>query len=461
MSEFDTIATLSTPPGEGGIGVIRISGSKAVEIAERIFRKKKGSLAGALGFTVHYGHVVSFPDGVVIDEGLALVFRQPHSYTAEDVVEVHCHGGFLVVQRVLENILGAGARLAEPGEFTKRAFLNGRLDLVQAEAIMDIIRAKTDKAQDVALAQLEGGLSAKIGAMRQEIFQLIAEIEASIDFSEHEVPDVDEHYMIELIQQWQDLIEETLANAQKGKIFRDGLKTVILGRPNVGKSSLLNALVREERVIVSQIPGTTRDVIEEYINVKGIPVKIMDTAGIRDTSDEIEQIGVKRSRGVAEEADLLIAVFDGSDSLTEDDITVLNILRDSGVSSIKIINKIDKTQGTIVSEMQELGIDENDIVYISAVEKKGIDSLEEKIFELAIGTEPDKEALVSNLRHRDLLKKAEEQLAAALQTSIAGFPQDLVVIDIRGAFSTLGEITGETASEDVLDEIFARFCIGK
>ena len=456
----DTIAAIATPIGEGGIGIVRVSGSEAISTIDKIFRSPKGrSLEEARNWSLSYGWILS-DSGEKLDEVVVSVMRAPHSYTREDVVEINCHSGLIPLQNVLKRILGLGIRLADPGEFTKRAFLHGRLDLSQAEAVMDLIRAKTDKGHRLALRQLEGDLSKSIKEMRDELIGLLAAIEAGIDFPE-EVGDMDADELISACQGIEDRLERLFATADSGKIIREGVDTAIIGRPNVGKSSLLNMLLRENRAIVTEIPGTTRDVIEEIVNIDGFRFVIRDTAGIRHTEDVIEKIGVERAMSLMDGADLVIYVIDGSIPIHGDDVELLKQL--TGRTAVIVLNKADLGIAVSKEECTKL-VPDTPVVRISATEKTGLESLEEIIVERVTGGLVDlsgESLMVTRTRHKQALKDALENLTAAKQTCLNGLPVDLVAIDIRGAAENLGEITGDTLQADVIDRIFADFCLGK
>lgn len=457
----DTIAAISTAPGEGGIGIVRISGSEAINILCKIFKSHKDrSTMDFKSYTLRYGYIFDPDTDAVIDEVLVSYMRSPNTYTREDVVEINCHGGMVPIRRILEVVLKEGARLAEPGEFTKKAFLNGRLDLSQAEAVIDIIRSKTDKSSEAALMQLEGILSKKLGSIKDELLNIMSHIEASIDFPEE---DVDEVLYTELEIDCKRIISELelmIKSADTGKILREGLNIVIMGKPNVGKSSLLNALLEENRAIVTDIPGTTRDVIEEYLNIKGIPLNIIDTAGIRETKDEIERIGVERTKEYYKKADLIIFILDYGDELSQEDEVIFKLVRDK--KCIILINKIDLPQNLNRIEVEKLAGDKK-IIDVSVKNGKGIDTLKEEIYNFVYGGEMgySSEVMVTNVRHKDLLIKAKNSISGAIDGIRMQTPLDLVSIDIRQCLEYIGEITGETVREDIIDRIFSQFCIGK
>ncbi|MDP4105528.1 MAG: tRNA uridine-5-carboxymethylaminomethyl(34) synthesis GTPase MnmE, partial [Bacillota bacterium] len=398
--ELDTIAAISTPSGEGAIAIVRLSGEDAVKIADKIFKSVKGKrLAEAATHTIHYGHLIDPHEGQIVEEVMVSVMRGPKTFTKEDVIEINCHGGIVSVKRVLQLVLRNGARIAEPGEFTKRAFLNGRIDLSQAEAVMDLIRAKTDRAMNVALGQMEGRLSKLIRKLRQEILETLAHVEVNIDYPEYDdVEEMTHKVLMEKAFLVREELKKLLQTSQQGKILREGLSTVIIGRPNVGKSSLLNSLVHENKAIVTDIPGTTRDVIEEYVNVRGVPLRLLDTAGIRETEDIVERIGVERSRQVLKEADLILLVLNSADPLTIEDENLFKAVE--GMDVIVIVNKTDLPQEIDMNRVKELS-GEHKLVTTSLLEDQGIDELEEAISSLFFsGTiEAGDLTYVSNTRH--------------------------------------------------------------
>lgn len=458
--ETDTIAAIATPLGEGGIAVIRISGPDAVRAADRVFRGRK-ALAEVASHTVHYGFVVDPATGEKADEVLATVMRAPRSFTREDVVEISCHGGIIAVRKVLELVLAAGgARLAEPGEFTKRAFLNGRIDLSQAEAVIDLIRAKTDEAHALAMKQASGALSGNIRRLRGQLVELMAHIEVNIDYPEHDVEEMTNRFIREKCEAAIAEIDRLLNTASQGKILREGLTTAIVGRPNVGKSSLLNALARENKAIVTDIPGTTRDVIEEYVTVGGIPLRLLDTAGIRETADVVEKIGVERSLEALEQADLLLFVINGNEPLEEEERRLMARL--AGRQTIVIVNKTDLPLRVEMADIRERFPEER-IVHMAAARHEGLDALERAIRGLFFSGELASQDLtyVSNVRHIHLLRESGNALRDALAAAEAGMPIDLIQIDLHRSWELLGEIIGEAVSESLLDQIFSQFCLGK
>lgn len=459
--DFDTIAAISTPPGEGGIGIVRLSGAEALPIAEKVYKMGKKSLSAQASHTIHYGNIFHPQTGAKIDEVLVTVMREPTTYTREDIVEINTHGGIHVTNKVLQAVLSAGARLAEPGEFTKRAFLNGRIDLSQAEAVMDVIRAKTDRAMHNAISQLDGNLSELIREIRQEILETLAHVEVNIDYPEYdEVEQMTTQILKEKTQEAKAHLEQILETAQQGKILRDGLATAIIGRPNVGKSSLLNAFVRSDKAIVTNIAGTTRDIVEEYVNVKGVPLKLIDTAGIRETEDEVERIGVSRSRKAIDEAELVLLIFDQNQELIEEDFELLDLTADK--ERLIILNKIDLEAKLDLNKLQEKLGDEA-IISISVTEEKGIQEIENQIVDLFFtGQTGEKDATyISNIRHISLLEGAHQALEEVLEGIELGMPVDLVQIDLTRAWNKLGEVTGDAVQDELITQLFSQFCLGK
>lgn len=457
-SSFDTIAAISTPIGEGGIGIVRISGSRAIEIASEIFQSPKGTdIKKVKSHTIHYGFIVNPETGEKIDEVLLSVMRAPRTYTKEDVVEINCHGGFVVMKRILELTLKRGARLAEPGEFTKRAFLNGRIDLSQAESVIDIIRAKTEQAQRVALEHLSGKFSQKINELRDRLTRVCAHIEAYIDFPDE---DIDGFTQEEIENQLMSLIgdiEELLSRYEEGKIYREGVKAAIVGKPNVGKSSLLNALLMKDRAIVTEIPGTTRDIIEEYINIKGVPLKILDTAGIRESDDLIEAEGIKRTLKAVDEADLVLLVLDMSRELDEIDNSIVERLANK-----KVIVVLNKRDIKISSFSLPDSLKEHKKVEISALKGEGINELKDIVFSTLVGNRHSYNGvLVTKLRHKIALEDTVCALRNAYKCFKAGEPLEISAMYLREGLNTLGQIVGAVTTDEILDVIFSEFCIGK
>lgn len=460
----DTIAAISTPLGEGGIGIVRISGPQALDVAEKIFRPAVNQAWREQKYKLVYGHVVDPGSGTAVDEVLLGIMPAPHSYTREDVVEINCHGGPVPLRRILSLTLEAGARLAEPGEFSKRAFLNGRLDLARAEAVIDIIRATTDDALQVAFNQLSGRLSQKIDSVLEELLAVVALVEATIDFPEDEVEDYSPGEVKKRLHKTIDEINALIETAETGKVYREGVRTVIVGKPNVGKSSLLNVLLREKRAIVTDVPGTTRDVIEEILNLGGVPVVLTDTAGIRETGDAVEMIGVERTRESIARADLVLAVLDVAGGLEREDREIIRLVR--GRRGIVVLNKIDaadREKTVSIKKIMEEQMPDWPVVEISALQEKGIRKLEQTVVELVTGgrVTPREGVMVSNVRHKNQLVKAGRHLREALEAVENGLTAELVAVDIRAAWEAVGEINGRVITEDIVDKIFTDFCIGK
>lgn len=454
---LDTIAAISTPIGNGGIGIVRISGDNALNILDKIFKTNK-NVFEIKSHTINYGHIKD--DDQIIDEVLVSIMLAPKTYTCENIVEINCHGGIKSLNLVLDTVLKYGARLAEPGEFTKRAFLNGRIDLSQAEAVIDIINSKTELSHKIALKQLDGNLSSKIGELRDKVILMIATIEASIDYPEH---DMEELNLKEVRSKSLELIKEIdllIDGESKGKILKEGLETVILGRPNVGKSSLLNVILKEERAIVTDVEGTTRDILQEYVNIKGIPLKLIDTAGIRHTNDIVEKIGVEKSKKIAENSDLVLIILDNSKDLIEDDIDLLKKYNKD--DSIIILNKID-----LESKLDEATlfkyVDKEQIIRISTKEFLGLEDLYNKIKQMFFNGDLNisDEIIISKARHKESLINAKNSLENVIKTIDDGFTEDFISIDLQDSYKYLGEITGETLEEDIIDKIFSEFCLGK
>lgn len=456
----DTIAAISTAVGESGIAVIRVSGPEAIAEVGALFRSKK-PLTDVESHTVHYGFIIHPKTQEKLEEVLVSVFRAPRSFTTEDVVEISTHGGIISVKRVMDLLLlQPNIRLAEPGEFTKRAFLNGRIDLSQAEAVIDLIRSKSDRAFSVALKQVEGDLSRKITALRHTLVETLAHIEVNIDYPEHDVESMTTQFIKTKCTEVTEGIDQLLKTANQGKILREGITTAIVGRPNVGKSSLLNALARENKAIVTDIPGTTRDVIEEYVTINNIPLKLLDTAGIRETIDVVEQIGVERSKAAVNEADLILLVLNNAELLHEDEIHLMEQLR--GRQTIVLLNKIDLPQ-QLNREVVSRYFPEEAIVELSVKTEEGLDYLEEAISKLFFGGQLESGDLtyVSNVRHIALLNKAKQSLADAYEAADTGIPIDILQIDVRLAWEQLGEVIGDAAPDALIDQIFSQFCLGK
>lgn len=462
--EFDTIAAISTPMGEGAIAIIRLSGKNAIQIVDSLFKSVGNKkLSTVSTHTIHYGHLVDTKKEQVIEEVMVSVLRSPNTFTREDIVEINCHGGIISANRVLKHVLINGVRLAEPGEFTKRAFLNGRIDLSQAEAVMDLIRAKTDKAMNQALSQIEGKLSFLIKGLRQQILEILAQVEVNIDYPEYE--DVEEMTLQNFKEKG--LLVKTelikiLETADQGKILREGISTAIIGRPNVGKSSLLNTLLNESKAIVTDIPGTTRDVIEEYVNVKGIPLKLIDTAGIRKTEDVVEKIGVERSKKVLETADLVLLVLNSAENFSKEDEELFQLVEKLEKKNvIVVLNKSDLKQRL---DIEVLGDSyKYKFIKTSVLENGDLDILEKEISDLFFqGNMGDSDvSYVSNARHIALLNLALQSIEESLTSIEMGVPIDLVQIDMKKAWEYLGEIIGESVQEDLINQLFSQFCLGK
>jgi tRNA modification GTPase len=459
---FDTIAAVSTPPGEGGIGIVRLSGDRAFSILEEIFRPHRAALSGSTprSFSMRLGYIVYA--GETIDEVLVSYMKAPHTYTREDVAEINCHGGAVAVSEVLRLVLSKGARLAEPGEFTKRAFINGRIDLPQAEAVLDIVRSKTSRALEAAVNQLQGRLSARITDVFNTLKSVLVLLEANIDFPEEEdVAEIGLEEIKKKISEARDALAECAASYDTGKIIRDGVTTVLSGKPNVGKSSILNAFLRFERAIVTPIPGTTRDVIEEQLNIDGIPFILADTAGITESDNLIEQEGVKRSRTYIERAQLVLMVFDGSEELDERDMEIIRRARTA--RSIPVINKTDLAMKLDVEKLSSALADGTPFVYVSAKTGDGLKDLEKRMTAMVVGgsTGGESSFIITSARHFTVLKRALEELRHAEDTLHASPEPELLAYDIRSALDILGEFTGEATNNEILDEIFNNFCIGK
>lgn len=462
MYDSDTIAAISTPYGTGGIGIIRISGEKAFEIAGKIF-KGKVPFEEIKSHNIRYGKIVDPESGETIDEVLVSKMEKPNTFTREDVVEINCHGGTLVLKRILELVVKQGARIAEPGEFTKRAFLNGRIDLSQAEAVIDLINSKTGESSRAAVNQLEGKLSRRVKAARKKLIELIAHIEVTVDYPEHDIEEITGEKVYSELKEIRGMLKKIVEGFEKGKIIREGINAVIVGKPNVGKSSLLNELSGKTRAIVTDIPGTTRDIIEEYININGIPVRIIDTAGIRETEDVVERIGVESARKAIDDADLVIMMIDAREGVSDEDIKLLNAIKHK--KHIIVFNKMDLVgKDDRLDAIERLPSDERgNIVKTSLKEDFGVDQLEEEITRLFMKGEvnPNSEYLVTNVRHKDAIDKAIQSIDEACTAYENKMPLDFITIDIKNAADFLGRITGESVSEDVMHEIFSRFCLGK
>ena len=454
----ETIAAIATAMSNSGIGIIRISGPEAFEVADRIFVRKNGrSLKEEKANTIHYGFIQDGNDR--LDEVLVMVMKAPHSYTAEDTVEIDCHGGVFMVKKILELVIKSGARAAEPGEFTKRAFLNGRIDLSQAEAVMDVIQAKNEYALKSSVSQLSGAVSKKIKELREQVLYEIAFIESALDDPEHISLDGYGEKLLPELEDWLKKVKHLLALADNGKVMTEGVKTVILGKPNAGKSSLMNVLIGEDRAIVTEIAGTTRDTLEENIYLHGISLNIVDTAGIRETEDVVEKIGVTRARTAAESADLIIYVVDGSRPLDENDEEIMEFIRDK--KAVVLLNKTDLNMVVTKEELEEKS--SRRVIPISAKEQTGVEDLEEAIksmfYQGEIGF--NDEVYITNIRHKEALENTVKSLEMVKQSGLDGMPEDFYSIDLMDAYSQLGLIIGEEVGEDLVNEIFSKFCMGK
>lgn len=474
----ETIAAISTPFGRGGIGIIRLSGDQALDIADRVFKGKK-PVAQMKTHTINYGKVIDPESCEVIDEALLSVMKAPNTFTRENVAEINCHGGTVVLMRIMDLVLREGAVPAQPGEFTRRAFMNGRLDLSQAEAVIDIINAKTSESSRAAVEQLEGSISARIREVRGKLIELIAHIDVTVDYPEHDIEDVTGSEVYDTVKIITAQLQDILKGFERGRIIREGISAVIAGKPNVGKSSLLNELSGKNRAIVTDIPGTTRDIIEEYIDIKGIPVRIIDTAGIRQTEDMVERIGVEKAEKAITMADLIIVMFDAATELDAEDIGIIE--KTSGRKTLYVINKIDivdkksadeknvDNSGAEFLENRLLEIcgkkstGDIHIIKVSVKNREGIDSMGDAIYDMFSegGAESSNEILLTNIRHKQLMASAASCLDDAVVAYENSIPLDFITIDLRNAADFLGQITGESVSEDVIQEIFSRFCVGK
>ena len=460
---METIAAISTAIGNGGIGIIRMSGKESFKILEKIFKNSKGEkldLNKIKGYTIQYGTIVDSKTNEKIDEVLVSFFKNPKSYTREDMCEINSHGGMIIEKQILEQCLKNGAILAEPGEFTKRAFLNGRIDLSQAESIMDLINSKTEKESKASINQLQGDLSNKINEIRHDLLDIMADIEASIDYPEYDIEEVTNSKALGILNNTKNKLESLKDTFRSGKILKEGIKTAIIGRPNAGKSSLLNKILKEERAIVSEIEGTTRDTIEEFITIKGIPLKIIDTAGIRKTSDKIEEIGVKKALDIAKDAELVLVILDNSKNLTEEDKEILKLAESK--NSIILLNKVDLKENNLENS-EELKKLNKRIIKISAKNGNGIEELYneiENMFQIK-NLETDGEIIITNIRHKNQIEYAINNINEAINAVKNNLPIDIISISIKQTLEDLGKITGENVSEDIINEIFSKFCLGK
>ncbi|WP_294727371.1 tRNA uridine-5-carboxymethylaminomethyl(34) synthesis GTPase MnmE [uncultured Fusobacterium sp.] len=454
---FDTIAAISTPRGEGGIGIVRISGNNALDILEKIFKPKSGkAIKGLRNYSINYGHI--FDGKTLVDEVLVSIMKAPNTYTREDIVEINCHGGFVITEKVLEVVLKNGARIAEIGEFTRRAFLNGRIDLTQAEAVIDLIHGKTEKSVSLSLNQLRGDLKEQIEHLKKLVLDVAAHINVVLDYPEEGIDDPLPEHLVENLQEVLDTTDRLIRSYDKGKMIKEGIKTAIVGKPNVGKSSILNSVLKEERAIVTHVAGTTRDVIEEVVNLKGIPLVLVDTAGIRKTDDLVENIGVEKSKKLIESADLILFVVDGSRPLDEEDMKIHEAIKAEKV--IGILNKIDIKEDIDLSPLTKI----SKWLGISAIKNQGIDEMEEEIYRHIIDEnieDSSQKITITNVRHKSALEKTKQSIENIFETIESGLPMDLMAVDIKGALDSLSEVTGEISSEDLLDHIFSNFCVGK
>ena len=458
---MSTIAAISTAPGIGGIGIIRMSGENSFQILNKIFKaKKEDEIEKIQGYTIKYGKIINPKDNQIIDEVLVSYFKAPNSYTTEDVCEINSHGGIIVVKKILELCLENGARLAEAGEFTKRAFFNGRIDLSQVEAVIDIINAKTEKESKASINQLEGNLSKEINKIKENILNVLTDIEASIDYPEYDIEEVSNNKAMNMLEMVQNQLEELNKSFENGKILREGIKVAIIGKPNSGKSSLLNKILKEERAIVTDIEGTTRDTIEEFVSINGIPFKFIDTAGIREADNKVEEIGIEKSKKVAKESDLIIAMFDNSKNLSKEDKEILEFIKNK--KAIILLNKCDLEDKNLKDE-KEIKETNKKVIKISLLSESNLSDFYKEldiIFNLNQIT-ADNEILITNIRHKNLIEDAIKHTKDAKESLMIGMPIDIISINIKEILESLAKITGENVTEDVLKEIFSKFCLGK
>lgn len=454
---MDTIAAISTATGNGGIGIIRMSGKECFQILNKIFKPINAN-EEINGYTMKYGHIID-ENNNIIDEVLVSYFKAPKSYTTENMCEINSHGGFIVERRILEECLKNGAIMAEPGEFTKRAFLNGRIDLIQAESVIDLINSKSEKEAKASISQLEGNLSKNINEIKGNLLDLMADVEASIDYPEYDIEEVTNNKILSVINVIKIKLEKLSSSFKNGKVLREGIKTAIVGKPNAGKSSLLNNILNEERAIVSDKKGTTRDTIEEFVTINGISLKLIDTAGIRNTTDEIEKIGVEKSKKIIDDAELVIAIFDGSQALENEDYEILNLIGNK--NAILLVNKMDIVDGSLViNELQKYN---KDIIKISAKTGDGVEKLYDKIYEMykINDIELDDGEILTNIRHKGQIDEAIKSINAVKDTIDNHMPVDIIEIYLKQVLTDLGKITGDDISEDIINEIFSKFCLGK
>ena len=454
---MDTIAAISTATGNGGIGIIRMSGKECFQILNKIFKPINAN-EEINGYTMKYGHIID-ENNNIIDEVLVSYFKAPKSYTTENMCEINSHGGFIVERRILEECLKNGAIMAEPGEFTKRAFLNGRIDLIQAESVIDLINSKSEKEAKASISQLEGNLSKNINEIKGKLLDLMADVEASIDYPEYDIEEVTNNKILSVINEIKIKLEKLSSSFKNGKVLREGIKTAIVGKPNAGKSSLLNNILNEERAIVSDKKGTTRDTIEEFVTINGISLKLIDTAGIRNTTDEIEKIGVEKSKKIIDDAELVIAIFDGSQTLENEDYEILNLIGNK--NAILLVNKIDIVDGSLV--INELKKYNKDIIKISAKTGNGVENLYDRIYEMykINDIELDDGEILTNIRHKGQIDEAIKSINAVKDTIDNHMPVDIIEIYLKQVLADLGKITGDDISEDIINEIFSKFCLGK
>jgi tRNA modification GTPase len=455
----DTIAAISTPLGRSGIGIVRMSGPEAISIAEEIFVARNNMPVSSFkSHTIHYGFIVEKPSSNIVDEVLLTVMRAPKTYTRQDIVEINCHGGIVALRKVLELCLQHGARLANPGEFTLRAFLNGRIDLTQAEAVLNVVDAKTEEALKVATRQLEGGVSQILTEIREQLLEIVSELEAVLDFPEEGIEELQKREGIEKLEKIREKLNNLLKHAREGRLLQEGVKGVICGKPNVGKSSLMNALLGKERVIVTPVPGTTRDVVEEIIDLNGIPLRIADTAGVIETEDLVEKEGIKRAKKEIENADLVILVVDTTQGIDEQDIFLFEQVK--GKKHIVCINKIDIKQDIDLHLLEKFEL--QNTVKISALKREGIEELKNKIYKMFLEEEIDFSLpIITNMRHVKLVKEATDSVALAIERLDRNAYLEIVTQDLKNALSSISHLLGKEVSEDLLNTIFSRFCIGK
>ena len=454
---MDTIAAISTATGNGGIGIIRMSGKECFQILNKIFKPINAN-EEINGYTMKYGHIID-ENNNIIDEVLVSYFKAPKSYTTENMCEINSHGGFIVERRILEECLKNGAIMAEPGEFTKRAFLNGRIDLIQAESVIDLINSKSEKEAKASIRQLEGNLSKNINEIKGNLLDLMADVEASIDYPEYDIEEVTNNKILSVINVIKIKLEKLSSSFKNGKVLREGIKTAIVGKPNAGKSSLLNNILNEERAIVSDKKGTTRDTIEEFVTINGISLKLIDTAGIRNTTDEIEKIGVEKSKKIIDDAELVIAIFDGSQALENEDYEILNLIDNK--NAILLVNKMDIVDGSLViNELQKYN---KDIIKISAKTGNGVENLYDRIYEMykINDIELDDGEILTNIRHKGQIDEAIKSINAVKDTIDNHMPVDIIEIYLKQVLTDLGKMTGDDISEDIINEIFSKFCLGK